>query len=168
MAEESLQNGLGQAMHLRRVELHLKRADVAERSNLSYPYVSEIENGVKQPSVAALGRIAQALELSVSELAELSEKYATEPGDRVAWAPPAMADSTLAPAFSTSTRRSSSQLLRQDTGFTTPGPGGPIDIEETVRRVVREELERWEQDRLPELITREMRRRLDQAMGGED
>ena len=38
--------GLGKAIELRRIELGLKRRELAERARLSYPYISEIENGV--------------------------------------------------------------------------------------------------------------------------
>ncbi len=167
MAEESRQGGLGRAVHLRRVELGLKRAEVAQRADLSYPYISEIENGVKQPSVAALGRIAEALELSVSELAALSEQYAAEPVERTAWTP-----STVASVEAVSLRsaaignRQPSQLLRNEVGFAAPTTSpGSSDLEELVRRIVREEFDRWERERLPELVRVELRRRLDQAMG---
>ena len=166
MAEESLRGGLGRAIHLRRVELDLKRADVAKRASLSYPYISEIENGVKQPSVAALGRIAEALEMSVSELAGLSEEYAEEPSEREVWSRPASDDRRDAMSGSVP-RRTTSRLLPQvSQAVATPPP--PDELEELVRRVVREEMARWERDHLPDLVAREMRRRLDQAMGGDD
>lgn len=170
VAEESRQSGLGRAIHLRRVELGLKRAEVAKRADLSYPYISEIENGVKQPSVAALGRIAEALELSVSELAALSEQYAEEPGERTPWTPPTSAPVEAVAMRSVAvTSRQPSQLLRNEVAFAAPtsGASGP-DLEELVRRVVHEELGRWERDRLPELVRAELRRRLDQAMGADD
>ncbi len=171
VAEESRQGGgLGRAIHLRRVELGMKRADVAKGADLSYPYISEIENGVKQPSVAALGRIAEALDLSVSELAALSEQYAEEPADRTAWTPlttgPVEGVVLRSPAVAP---RQSSQLLRNEMAFAMPTsiPGGP-ELEELVRRIVHEELTRWERDQLPELVRAELRRRLDQAMGADD
>src|SRR5438093_1591631 len=57
MAEQvasSSADRLGRAIHLRRVELNLKRPELARRAELSYPYVSEIENGMKTPSTKAL------------------------------------------------------------------------------------------------------------------
>lgn len=195
MAEKSSATGLGKAIHLRRVELGMKRMDVANGANLSYPYISEIENGVKQPSVAALGRIAEALGLSVSELTALSEQYAEEPQqERSVWMPK---ESAAAPArhpyaaasvtedpsasledrasgvaaFSRSELRRPSQLLRSETVQTAPASAPMVDeaeIGEVVRRVVAEELLRWERDRLPELVRTELRRRLDQAMGTDD
>jgi transcriptional regulator with XRE-family HTH domain len=59
---------LGRAVHVRRVELGLKRRELAERARVSYPYLSQIENGAKQPSIIALARLASVLGLSLSEL----------------------------------------------------------------------------------------------------
>lgn len=65
---------LGRAIQLRRVELGLKRPQLAKRAELSYPYLSEIENGMKNPSTKALRQLAAALELSPAELIALAEK----------------------------------------------------------------------------------------------
>src|SRR6266705_2820571 len=65
---------LGRAIQLRRVELGLKRPQLAIRAELSYPYLSEIENGMKNPSPKALRQLAAALELSPAELIALAEK----------------------------------------------------------------------------------------------
>ena len=68
-ADRTSMKRLGKAIELRRVELDLKRRELAERAGLSYPYVSEIENGNKNPSTSALSSIARALELeSASDL----------------------------------------------------------------------------------------------------
>ena len=52
----------------RRQELGLDRKDVADRSGLSYPYVSQLETGARRPSTKALRLLADALEVSVGEL----------------------------------------------------------------------------------------------------
>jgi transcriptional regulator with XRE-family HTH domain len=65
---------LGRAIQLRRVELGLKRPQLAKRAELSYPYLSEIENGMKSPSTKALRQLAAALELSPAELIVLAER----------------------------------------------------------------------------------------------
>lgn len=62
--------GLGKAIKIRRIELGLERKDLAERSGLSYPYLSEIENGTKPGSARALRAIAEALGLELHELLE--------------------------------------------------------------------------------------------------
>jgi transcriptional regulator with XRE-family HTH domain len=78
MAEDRDTNAerLGRAIQLRRVELGLKRPQLAKRAELSYPYLSEIENGMKNPSTKALRQLAAALELSPAELITLAEKLA--------------------------------------------------------------------------------------------
>lgn len=67
--------GLGRAIELRRVQMGLKRKDLAARSQLSYPYVSELEKGAKEPSAKALRQIADALQLGVVDLMALGEQY---------------------------------------------------------------------------------------------
>jgi transcriptional regulator with XRE-family HTH domain len=64
---------LGRAIRVARVERGLERKDLAERSGLSYPYVSEIESGRKRASSRALMAIAQALGLTPAELMAAGE-----------------------------------------------------------------------------------------------
>ncbi|SRR5712692_3859350 len=71
---------LGRAVHLRRVELGLKRPELAKRAELSYPYVSEIENGLKTPSTKALRQLAAALDLSPAELIERADRLGDPAG----------------------------------------------------------------------------------------
>src|SRR4029453_18387744 len=66
----------GKAVSIRRIELGLSRQQLAGRSGLSYPYVSEIENGVKFPSPNALSALAGALELVPHELVARAEALA--------------------------------------------------------------------------------------------
>jgi transcriptional regulator with XRE-family HTH domain len=58
----------GRRLKARREELGLSRRDLVEASGLSYPYVSQLETGYRLPSHSALAALAQALELSPSEL----------------------------------------------------------------------------------------------------
>lgn len=150
--------------HQRVAELGLKRNDLRDRSSLSYPYIAELEHGTKRPSQAALAAIAEALELRPSELLERAERLAegatsdelrgpVAPGAyRRAWfreeqAPMAlrMEPSSMASApigtFEFADMALASPLRR-------PPRAGAIApalrdaIEDIVRRVVREELER--------------------------
>jgi transcriptional regulator with XRE-family HTH domain len=41
--------------------MEMKRRELAERAELSYPYVSEIEKGTKEPSAKSLRQLAEAL-----------------------------------------------------------------------------------------------------------
>jgi len=59
---------LGRAVMVRRAELRIERKEVAEASEMSYPYLSEIENGSKYPSMEMLIKLAAAIELSPAEL----------------------------------------------------------------------------------------------------
>ena len=72
MANEAVEHAtraaLGRAIAVRRLELGLSRQDLAHRAALSYPFVCEIERGVKQPSASSLRAIADALALSPSSL----------------------------------------------------------------------------------------------------
>jgi transcriptional regulator with XRE-family HTH domain len=64
---------LGRAIQVRRAELGLKRKDLAQLAFLSYPYLSELENGSKAPSAKALAQLASALQLSSAELLARAE-----------------------------------------------------------------------------------------------
>jgi DNA-binding XRE family transcriptional regulator len=68
-------DALGRAIQVLRVERGMQRKDLAERSGVSYPYLSEIENGKKRPSSESLLAIANALGLRPSELMERAEIY---------------------------------------------------------------------------------------------
>ena len=53
----------GQRLRARRVELDLTLAEVAERSGLSLPYVSNLERGRGNPTEDALRALAEGLDL---------------------------------------------------------------------------------------------------------
>jgi len=154
----------GRAVQLRRVELGLKRRELAERADLSYPYISEIENGMKDPSAKALRRIAEALELqSPTELIALADRLGGTGGDAgsilVDQRPPEPGlVPTAQPAYS----------------FVTPatarpsGGGAPVEhaqsfdrLQEMVAAIVRAELGAWARTELPVLVEREVARILE-------
>jgi transcriptional regulator with XRE-family HTH domain len=58
----------GRRIKARREELGLSRRDLVEASGLSYPYVSQLETGYRLPAHKALAALAEALEMSPSEL----------------------------------------------------------------------------------------------------
>ena len=62
---------LGRFLEARRTELDLSRRDVAERSGLSYPYVSQLETGEREPALKAMRLLAPVLEVAVEDLASL-------------------------------------------------------------------------------------------------
>lgn len=72
---------LGRLVQQRRHELSLSRRDLADRSDVSYPYVSQIETGERDPSLKTLRRLAEVLEIPVEQLASLvaSEDWVSSP-----------------------------------------------------------------------------------------
>ena len=64
---------LGRALMVRRAVLRLDRKDLASKSGLSYPYVHQIENGMRTPSVSALKRMAAVLDVSDADLLALAD-----------------------------------------------------------------------------------------------
>lgn len=142
---------LGKAIRVRRTELDLKRRDLADRAGLSYPYISEIENGVKHPSDHALAVIAAALEMAVSDLARLREHYAEQPTpwhDKAAWGQPASIQTNPAPAVPSRLRPAAGGSLELDAA----------DVEKLARNLVDIELERWKREVLPGVIDSEVNR----------
>jgi transcriptional regulator with XRE-family HTH domain len=65
---------LGRAIKVARTEQGVERKELARLSGFSYPYLAEIEKGVKRPSTEALIPIAQALGLKQSELLQRAER----------------------------------------------------------------------------------------------
>lgn len=62
---------LGRFLAHRRAELGLSRRDLAGQSRLSYPYVSQLENGDREPALKAMRALAPVLHVAVDELARL-------------------------------------------------------------------------------------------------
>lgn len=155
---------LGKAIKIRRTELDLSRGDLAEASRLSYPYMSEIENGGKWPSDKAIDSIAQALSLESGAalilMAEGYEAIGTDPAER-------------RPAFRFEANAGGSDRPAQRSGIPEPhampqrseslGPGSELErrINEIVEERVRSELKRWQEDVLPLLVRLELERPTD-------
>ena len=59
---------LGELIRKQRQQAELTLRDLAERANVSNPYLSQIERGLHEPSVRVLKAIANALELSAEAL----------------------------------------------------------------------------------------------------
>ena len=58
----------GRALRARRLDLKMSQEALAEASELSNAYISQLERGLKSPSLLALVDLAGALKISVSEL----------------------------------------------------------------------------------------------------
>ncbi len=60
--------GLGSYIHAQRELANLSLRELAARTNVSNPYLSQIERGLHEPSVRVLRSIASALNLSAESL----------------------------------------------------------------------------------------------------
>jgi transcriptional regulator with XRE-family HTH domain len=99
---ETLQ--LGDRLRARRVGLGLTLATVAERADLSLPYVSNLERGRGNPTLDALRAIAAALDLPLGELVTDGEQSAG--GDlALAHAPASLLQFAKTPRFQGAVRR---------------------------------------------------------------
>lgn len=161
--------GLGKAIELRRIELGLKRRELAERARLSYPYISEIENGVKEPSAKALRQIAEALDMKVATLAALSERIEERPasGTLLMSTPEPLQDSmalddgarqyvgTADASGARQVLRLSAEQHRADA------------FDEQIRDAVSREINTWLRDVLPAIVRAEVERQLDARLGGD-
>lgn len=74
MVRDSAAGYFGRAIAAVRSERGLKRMQLKELSGLSYPYISEIENGGKYPSQRAIQSLADALGMTPSELVGFAER----------------------------------------------------------------------------------------------
>jgi transcriptional regulator with XRE-family HTH domain len=154
-------SGLATAIRVRKEELGMKRKDLAERSNLSYPYVSELEKGTKEPSARAFRQLAEALELSPTELLAMSERYAGAP--------------TTSPVLRQLVTEATVALTRGEpplasdidirTDRASAASDAPAELTEIITRIVRSELETFANEVLPGLVATELRRTL--ALGVE-
>jgi transcriptional regulator with XRE-family HTH domain len=68
MTEQELRTELGRRLHARRVSQGRTLAAVAMQAGLSVPYVANLENGRGNPTLASLHRLAEALDIRLSEL----------------------------------------------------------------------------------------------------
>lgn len=62
---------LGLFLEQRREALGLSRRDLAEQTELSYSYISQLETGDREPALKAMRLLAPALGVAVEELAAL-------------------------------------------------------------------------------------------------
>jgi transcriptional regulator with XRE-family HTH domain len=73
-AAPAFQIALGLAVRARRQELGLTQEALSLRSELHQRWISNVETGKRNPSYGSLRRLAQALEVSTSELLASAER----------------------------------------------------------------------------------------------
>ncbi|MBD3738762.1 MAG: helix-turn-helix transcriptional regulator [Pseudomonas balearica] len=61
---------LGKNVRILRTEARLSQEELAFRANMKRGYLSDLERGTRNPSVRALGRLAEALGVPPSRLLE--------------------------------------------------------------------------------------------------
>jgi transcriptional regulator with XRE-family HTH domain len=69
------QQALGRAVAERRQELRLTQEELALRSDLHQRWISNVENGRRNPSYASLRRLATGLSVPVSGLVARAERF---------------------------------------------------------------------------------------------
>lgn len=72
-------DGLGAKIRTERLKKPLTLKQLAERTKLSISFLSEIERGLAQPSMASLRRISQALGISLLSFSETAEDTPSRP-----------------------------------------------------------------------------------------
>jgi transcriptional regulator with XRE-family HTH domain len=65
---------LGMAIKTQRASLGISQEELAYRAGFHRTYVSDLERGVRNPSLDSIQKLARALELSVSKLFERAER----------------------------------------------------------------------------------------------
>ena len=70
----SVQRALGRAVAERRAELGLTQEQLALRADLHQRWISNVENGHRNPSYSSLRRLAAGLDLSTAELIARAER----------------------------------------------------------------------------------------------
>jgi ribosome-binding protein aMBF1 (putative translation factor) len=65
-------------VHERREVLGISQEELAHRAGLHRTYISDIERGARNPSLKTLSRLADALEISTSDLIRLGESKSNE------------------------------------------------------------------------------------------
>ena len=82
---EAEQIGVGGRVHALRDAMGLSLRDLADRSGVSAPMLSQVERGETSPTIAVAEKIAAGLELTLSQLLRLDERahvVVTRAGER--------------------------------------------------------------------------------------
>ncbi len=146
----------------------MKRGELAARAGVSYPYLSELENGTKQGSTQKIAQIAEALGLTGSQLLARAEALTEDP----------VAAATGAPTSGGSTgqhvvERAGRTVRPPGTGSGTggvrgmrslgswrTGPDPQEELVDSIVAIVRQEIDDWLDSELEPLI----RQRVQEAL----
>ena len=112
---------LGELIRKQRKQAELTLRDLAERANVSNPYLSQIERGLHEPSVRVLKAIAGALNLSAEQL--LVQAGVLEGVEHETPTPPSVEDAVNAdPRLSKDQRAALMNVYRSFVDDTPPPP----------------------------------------------
>lgn len=155
----------------------MKRGDLAKLSGVSYPYLSELENGTKQGSTQKIAQIAEALGMTASQLLARAEALglgapAPQAAPSYTTAPPPV--SAGAPVFGygggvagapvddarTRSLSSSAASMRSLRPLAPPPADPEAIVVDRVTRLVRAEIERWLDVELEPLVREQVREAL--------
>lgn len=161
---DSSRLGLGRAIELRRVQMGLKRKDLAALAQLSYPYVSELENGAKEPSAKALRQLADALQLGVADLMALGERSGSPDSSQIELPPfdPIRQTASTAPEMNDAAVRPTPDRVgstHSADAASAAGPGRPSA--DLIRELVDQAISEYARTVLPPLVER----LVDEALG---
>lgn len=70
MGRTSSKQKLGKKVRQLRIDLEITQEKLGEMTNLDRTYISGIERGIRNPSIAAIERLAKALKVKVSDLVD--------------------------------------------------------------------------------------------------
>lgn len=162
---------LGRAIAAARAELGMKRRQLADAANVSYPYLSELENGTKQGSTQKIAHIAEALGMTHSQLLARAELLAgTEPGAAPAapvppaWSAAALESSGRPDRAAYVTASAPSYDQRTMRPLSRPSASSEDLLVERVTGIVRAEIEHWLDTELEPLVRDQVRVTLRRGM----
>ena len=70
-----IQKQFGKLVRTRRRALDMSQEELGDKSDLNRGYISDIERGLRNPSLKVIDRIAKALGMELDELFALSDKF---------------------------------------------------------------------------------------------
>ncbi len=88
MEESDLRNGFGAEIRRLRNLMGFSQEELGERADLHRTYVSDVEAGRRNPSLASIQRLAQALDSTVGGLFSSIERTSALPASRLSSSPP--------------------------------------------------------------------------------
>ena len=70
-----IQKQFGKLVRTRRRALDMSQEELGDKSDLNRGYISDIERGLRNPSLKVIDRIAKALDMELDELFAQSDKF---------------------------------------------------------------------------------------------